>query len=188
MRRCRVLLHVVDCSSIDPVTDYELIESEVRAYDDALSDIPRVVAVTKSDLDEEIARDAAATLEAHVGAPVATISAQEGMGTDALVAQLMALVRDERERAASRPPEVLPVVRPQPEERFTVTRRGPGLLVVEGQRVVTFVEMMDFEQEGARDEVDRRLARWGVARALRREGVAEGDTVRFGEVDIVWRE
>ena len=188
VRRCRVLLHVVDCSSIDPVTDYELIESEVRAYDDALTAIPRVVAVTKADLDAEIARDAAATLEAHVGAPVATISALEGLGTDALVAQLMALVRDERERAASRPPEALPVVRPQPEERFTVARRGPGLFAVEGQRVVTFVEMMDFEQEGARDEVDRRLARWGVARALRREGVAEGDTVRFGEADLTWRE
>ena len=103
VKRCRVLLHVVDCSSIDPVTDYELIESEVRAYDDSLNDIPRVIAVTKSDLDDEIARDAAATLEAHIGAPVATISAQEALGTDALVAQLMALVRDERERAASRP-------------------------------------------------------------------------------------
>ena len=188
VRRCRVLLHVVDCSSIDPVTDYELIESEVRAYDDALSGIPRVIAVTKADLDEEIAQDAAATLAAHVGTPVAVISAVAELGTDALVAQLMALVAAERERAASRPPEVLPVVRPQPEERFTVARRGPGLFVVEGQRVVTFVEMMDFEMEGARDEVERRLQRWGVARALRREGAVEGDTVRFGEVDIAWRE
>ncbi len=188
VRRCRVLLHVVDCSSIDPVTDYELIESEVRAYDDALSAIPRVIAVTKSDLDEEIAQDAAATLEAHVGAPVGVISAVAEQGTDALVAQLMALVATERELAAARRPEVLPVVRPQPEERFTVARRGPGLFVVEGQRVVTFVEMMDLEMDGARDEVERRLQRWGVARALRREGVVEGDTVRFGEVDLAWRE
>ncbi len=188
VRRCRVLLHVVDCSSIDPVTDYELIETEVRTYDNLLADIPRVVAVTKADLDEEIARDAADTLEAHVGAPVAVISAQEGLGAETLVAELMALVKEERERAASKPPEVLPVVRPDPEERFTVARRGPSLFVVEGQRVVTFLEMMDFEQEGARDEVDRRLVRWGVARALRREGVGEGDTVRFGEVDLVWRE
>ena len=188
VRRCRVLLHVVDCSSIDPVTDYELIESEVRTYDDALSGIPRVIAVTKADLDEEIAQDAAATLAAHAGTPVAVISAVAELGTDALVAQLMALVAAERERAASRPPEVLPVVRPQPEERFTVARRGPGLFVVEGQRVVTFVEMMDFEMEGARDEVERRLQRWGVARALRREGAVEGDTVRFGEVDLAWRE
>ena len=188
VRRCRVLLHVVDCSSLDPVTDYELIESEVRAYDDALADIPRVVAVTKADLDDEIARDAAATLEAHIGAPVATISAQEEAGTAALTAQLMALVREERERAAACPPDIVPVVRPQTEERYTVARRGPGLYAVEGQRVVTFVEMMDLEMEGARDEVDRRLTRWGVAQALRRAGVVEGDTVRFGVVDLTWRE
>ena len=189
VRRCRVLLHVVDCSSVDPVTDYELIESELRAYDPALASVTRVLAVTKADLDEETARAAAAPLAAHTGAPVATISAQEGRGTDALVAQLLALVQQLRhERAARLRPEPLPVVRPQPEERVRVARRGPGLFVVEGQRVVTFVEMMDLELEGARDEVERRLARWGVARALRREGVAEGDTVRLGEVDLVWRE
>ncbi len=187
VRRCRVLLHLVDCSSSDPVTDYELIESELRAYDPALSGLARALAVTKADLDEEGALAAATTLAAHTGAPVATISAQEGQGTDALVAQLLALVRDERQRAADRHPEPLPVVRPQPEERFRVARQGPGLFTVEGQRVVTFVEMMDLEMEGARDEVERRLARWGVVRALRREGVAEGDTVRLGEVDLVWR-
>ena len=32
VRRCRILLHLVDSSSPDPVTDYELIEGEVRAY------------------------------------------------------------------------------------------------------------------------------------------------------------
>ena len=188
VRRCRVLLHLVDCSSVDPVTDYELIDSEVRAYDEKLADIPLVVAVTKSDLEEEIALEAALTLEAHVGLPVATISAHEGVGTDGLVAQLMALVSDERALAASRPPEVMPVVRPQPEERFIVTPRGPGLFIIEGQRVVTFVEMMDLEMEGAKDEVYRRLARWGVARELRRKGVSEGDTVRFGSVEIIWQE
>ena len=51
----------------------------VLTYDNLLSDIPRVVAVTKSDLDEEIARDAADTLEAHIGAPVATISARNAI-------------------------------------------------------------------------------------------------------------
>ena len=188
VRRCRVLLHVIDCGSLDPVTDFELIESEVAAYDNALAEIPRVVAVTKADLDAEIAADAAAALEAHTGAPVAAISALARTGTDTLVAELMALVRDERSRAAARSPQALPVIHPPPEERFTVARRGPGLFVTEGRRVVDFVEMMDLGMEGARDEVDRRLTRWGVARALRRAGIAEGDTVRFGEVDIVWRE
>ena len=186
VRRCRVLLHVVDCASPDPVTDYELIESELRAYDPALEGVARVAAVTKSDLGAELAEEAATALAAHTGAPVAVVSALAGDGTEALAARLLALVREERERAAAAP-SPLPVVRPQPEERFRVVRRGPGLFAVEGRRVVTFVEMMDLEQDGARDEVERRLERWGVARALRREGAAEGDTVRFGAVDLDWR-
>ena len=188
VRRCRVLLHIVDCSSVDPVTDYELIESELRAYDPSLDDIARVVAVTKADLDDEIAHDAAATLSAHVQAPVEVVSADAALGTEDLMVKLLGLVERERERASERSEALLPVVRPQPEERFTIARGGPGLFVVEGQRVVTFVEMMDLEMDGARDEIDRRIQRWGLAKALRREGVTAGDTVRFGEVELAWQD
>ena len=186
VRRCRALLHVVDGASPDPVADYELIESELRAYDPALEGVARVAAVTKADLGAERAADAAAALAARTGSPASVVSALVGEGLEALAARLMALVREERERAAAAPVPP-PVVRPPPEERFRVARRGPGLFAVEGRRVVDFVEMMDLEQEGARDEVDRRLERWGVARALRREGAADGDTVRFGAVDLDWR-
>ena len=186
VRRCRALLHVVDGASPDPVADYELIESELRAYDPALEGVARVAAVTKSDLGAERAADAAAALAARTGTSAAVVSALAGEGLRELAARLMALVREERDRAAAAPVPP-PVVRPPPEERFRVARRGPGLFAVEGRRVVDFVEMMDLEQEGARDEVDRRLERWGVARALRREGAADGDTVRFGAVDLDWR-
>jgi hypothetical protein len=51
---------------------------------------------------------------------------------------------------------------------------------------VSFVEMMDTEMTGARDEIDRRLDRWGISRALRREGIQRGDTMVFGEVELKW--
>ena len=57
-----------------------------------------------------------------------------------------------------------------------------------GRRIVSFVEMMDMDMEGARDEVERRLHRWGVSKVLRRKGVKEGDKVRFGEVELVWQD
>jgi Obg family GTPase CgtA-like protein len=49
-----------------------------------------------------------------------------------------------------------------------------------------FVEMMDTEMEGSRAEVDRRLERWGVYKAVRRAGVQPGDTVVFGETELSW--
>lgn len=186
VRRCRVLLHVVDSTSPDPVTDYELIEGEVRAYDPGLSGVARVVVVTKADIDSEQAAKSAATLAAHTHTKVKAISALEGDGVDALRESLMAMVRIEREKAAVEEPGEVPVLRPESQERFTVSRDHTGRFVVEGRRVVQFVEMMDTGMEGARDEVERRLARWGVEKALRRAGVRPGDRVVFGETVLEW--
>jgi GTP-binding protein len=183
IRRCRVLLHLVDCASPDPVADFELIEGEVRAYDPGLDAIPRVVAVTKADLDPDAA--SAATLAAHLGREVRVVSAATGQGTAALMAELMALVKEERARPQPVGDEI-PTLRPESQERFTVTPAGPGRWEVEGRRVVTFVEMMDTDMEGAYDEVLRRLERWGVAKALRRAGAQLGDTVVFGESEVEW--
>ena len=80
----------------------------------------------------------------------------------------------------------MPVLRPVSQERFNIEHPEPGRFVVEGYRPVSFVEMMDTEMPGARDEIERRLDRWGIARALRREGVQPGDTVVFGEVELKW--
>lgn len=186
IRRCRVLLHVVDSSSPDPVTDYELIEGELRAYDPKLDDVARVVAVTKSDLDPEAAEESAKALGAHLGKIVRVISADESLGTDALVRELMALVQTERERLADAPVEELPVLRPESRERFNIEHPEPGRFVIEGYRPVSFVEMMDTEMPGARDEIERRLERWGIARALRRAGIQPGDKMVFGEVELKW--
>jgi GTP-binding protein len=182
VRRCRVLLHLVDCSSPDPVTDFELIEGEVRTYEARLEEVPRVIAVTKADLDAEAARTSAAALATHTGAELMVISANQGIGIDELEARLMELVAAEREREQTERPAEVPVLRPAGEERFVVRAVGERTFEVEGQRVVSFVEMMDTHMEGADEEIARRLERWGVAAELRRKGAKEGDQLRFGEV------
>ena len=188
VRRCRVLLHVVDSASPDPVTDYELIEGEVHAYDATLDDIVRVIAVTKADLDEEAAKVSAVALSAHTGRPVHVISAVTEIGIRPLVKELLDLVLRERAIAAQRPAAEIPVLRPESRERFAVAKEAPGRFRVEGERTVTFVEMMDTGMEGAVDEIIRRLERWGVAKALRRAGIAVGDEIWFGETVINWRD
>ncbi len=184
VRRCRVLLHLVDSMSPDPVTDYELIQTELRAYDPAFESLTEVVAITKADIDEQNAEESAATLAAHLGREAHVISAETGQGIGPLTALLMDLVRDERKRIEEEKKEEMPVLRPGVTERFTITPDGEGRWVVEGRRVVTFVEMMDLEMEGAREEIERRLQRWGVINALRRAGAEPGDTVVFGEVEL----
>jgi GTPase len=49
VERCRVLLHLVDVTSADPVADYRTVRSELSAYGHGLDRKPEVVALTKAD-------------------------------------------------------------------------------------------------------------------------------------------
>ena len=54
IERCRVLLHLVDISGIegrDPIEDFELINKELKLYNEKLAEKPMIVALNKSDLD-----------------------------------------------------------------------------------------------------------------------------------------
>ncbi|PJB68543.1 MAG: hypothetical protein CO095_11070, partial [Armatimonadetes bacterium CG_4_9_14_3_um_filter_58_7] len=158
-RRCRVLLHLIDSTSPDPVTDFELIEGEVRTYDPRLEQVTRVVVATKADIDSVKAEASARALSEHLGKPVRAITVLEEQCIEDLRTELMALVTVERATAVATPPEEVPVLRPGSQERFAVHRGGDGRFVVEGYRVVQFVEMMETDMEGSRAEVDRRLDR-----------------------------
>ncbi|MEX2080008.1 MAG: Obg family GTPase CgtA, partial [Dehalococcoidia bacterium] len=189
IRRCRVLLHLIDSTSPDPVTDYELIETELKAYDAKLDDVARVVAVSKADLDEAAAEASAQVVGRHTGTEVAVVSAEVGTGMESLAGLLMAMVKDAKLLAASEPgEEELVVLRPASAERFSAEQLGPGRFRVEGPGPVTFVEMMNLQEENARFEIFRRMERWGVGKALRRAGAKPGDTLVFGEAELVWGE
>ena len=65
-------------------------------------------------------------------------------------------------------------------------RKGKGKFEVIGAGPVSFVEMMNLEEDDSREEVFRRLERWGVTKELVNNGVDIGDTVRFGESSLIW--
>lgn len=50
VQRCKVLLHVVDGSSEDPVGDFETINRELEEYDPFLAEKPQVVVLNKVDI------------------------------------------------------------------------------------------------------------------------------------------
>jgi GTP-binding protein len=51
VERCRVILHIVDATSLDPVGDYNMVNEEIRKYGgkEGLANMPQVVVVNKLD-------------------------------------------------------------------------------------------------------------------------------------------
>ncbi len=103
--RTRLLLFLLDLSAEDPEHTYEVLRSELRAYDPSLAERPRVVALNKIDLPDARARveTVRAAFEGR-GIPTYPISALTGEGVEELVRVLYRRLQELR--AAEQDPPV----------------------------------------------------------------------------------
>ena len=100
--RCRLLLHLVDGESSDPVADLVAINGELTLYSPALSATPQIVVLTKADL-PHVAANAGRTLAALKAAAgharVILISSADGNNLRALLGRTSALLGQIEHRA-----------------------------------------------------------------------------------------
>lgn len=197
IQRTRLLIHMLDGASPerDPWTDFQAINRELREYDERLASRPQIVVLNKMDLPE--AQEKWPTLKEKAeaaGYPVFAISAAAQQGTRELMQyashRLHELEQEEAERNAPQSSVADmegPVLRPQPEDAFTVTKER-GVYVVRGKRVERAVGMTPLDNEESMDRLQTTLERMGVTKALEDAGVKVGDTVRFGKVELLWGE
>jgi len=196
IERTRLLIHMLDGASLerDPWQDFQTINQELREYDERLATRPQIVVLNKMDLPEAQERWPALKAKAEAaGYPVFAISAAAHQGTEELmqytVRRLHEIRQEEAERAASEINTDMtgPVLRPLPDDAFTVTKEK-GVYVVRGKRVGRLVSMTDLENEEGMDRLQVTMAKMGVTKALEEAGVKVGDVVRFGKVELYWGE
>jgi len=188
VERTRVLVHVVDGSDRDPEWAYGVIREELEAHDPALLEKPMLVAFNK--IDQPAARTAWPAFQAarrRDDVACLAISAATGQGIPELRGRLAELLPDATE--LGRPVEPAGVVVHRLEalgDGFTVEREPDGAFRVRGRRVERIAAQTDFEVDESAERFQRDLARLGVDAELRRGGVAPGDTVRIGAVELEW--
>lgn len=198
IERCAVVVHVLDCATLepgrDPLTDLDVIEAELAAYAEdlevaaggvPLARRPRVVVLNKIDVPEarELAELVRPELEAR-GLPVLEVSTASHEGLRALTFALAERVETAR-REAPAPEPTRVVLRPRAvdESGFTVTRREAGGQVwfaVRGEKPERWVRQTDFSNDEAVGYLADRLARLGVEDKLYEAGAVAGDEVRIG--------
>ncbi|MEV3905014.1 GTPase ObgE [Mycobacterium sp. NPDC050551] len=202
IERCAVLVHVVDCATLepgrDPVSDIEALEAELAAYtptlqgDTALGDLaerPRAVVLNKIDVPDarELADFVRDEVVRRFGWPVFEISTVSRDGLRPLTFALWELVSAYRQ---AQPPVVprRPVIRPVPvnDSGFTVESDGRGGFVVRGARPERWIGQTDFENAEAVGYLGDRLNRLGVEDELIKLGAKPGCAVTIGDVTFDW--
>ncbi|MFL6178884.1 MAG: GTPase ObgE [Actinomycetes bacterium] len=185
IERCAVLVHVVDCATLepnrDPASDLEVLESELAEYG-GLADRPRVIVLNKVDVPEarDLAEMVRPELEAR-GWPVFTVSAVSHEGLRTLCFALAEIVA--AYRAALPEPEATRIVlRPKAvdEAGFTVTVEEERFRV-RGTKPERWVRQTDFSNDEAVGYLADRLARIGVEEKLIEEGAEPGAEVVIGD-------
>ncbi|MCU1472034.1 GTPase ObgE [Amnibacterium sp.] len=199
IERCSVLVHVLDCATVDPgrdpLTDLDVIRAELGAYpvpagQTPLLDRPQLVALNKIDAPDarELAEMVRPDLEAR-GFRVFAVSAASHEGLQSLSFALAQLVEQDRaDRAAQAKPARI-VLRPTPidEQGFVVKVEGGTEPVyrVLGTKPQRWVAQTDFTNDEAVGYLADRLAKIGVEDALFEAGAVPGSTVVIGPGDGV---
>jgi GTP-binding protein len=197
IERCAVLLHVLDCATLDPgrdpLSDLDALESELARYVSTsaasfgdMLDKPRLVVLNKVDVPE--ARELAALVRPDIearGLPVYEISAATHEGLRELNFALAdAVIADRASRPAPAPARI--VINPSAvnEAGFTVTRdpEDDEAFIVRGIKPERWIVQTDFENDEAVGYLADRLARLGVEAALAKNGAVPGSAVTIGGV------
>jgi GTP-binding protein len=203
IERCAVLVHVIDCATMepgrDPISDIDVLEAELAAYqptlqgDSTLGDLadrPRAVVLNKIDVPE--ARELAEFVRPEIaarGLPVFEVSTVTREGLRELTFAMWDLVAAYR---AAQPTVVArrPVIRPVPVDAsgFTVAAdpAHAGGFIVRGNRPERWVAQTDFTNDEAVGYLGDRLARLGVEDELLKRGATPGCAVTIGDMTFDW--
>jgi GTP-binding protein len=186
VERTRLLIHLLNGASPDPLGDFEAINQELTLFKPGLAAKPQIVVLNKLDLPE--ARTQWPQIEAAMqakGLPVMAISAATGENVRPLlyrVQQMLAELPPEEE-----PLEEVVEISPGPDRKaFTVLHPAAHEWLVTGIEIERAAAMTNWGYYEATLRFQRILQALGITETLRTRGVEEGDTVRIGAVELVW--
>ncbi|WP_407416779.1 GTPase ObgE [Paratractidigestivibacter faecalis] len=189
IERTALIMHVIDVTGgyegRDVIEDYVTINAELAAYASELAVRPQVVVANKCDLpgcEEAVERlRAAAQADGH---EFFAVSAATGLGLDALVNRVAAMVADlRREVAAAEPERDLTETwerdRQRRDKRMVIRREERHVWRVSGAAIERMVVQTDWENDEAVAFLQHRFDRCGLDLQLAKAGAVNGDEIRI---------
>jgi GTP-binding protein len=188
VQRTRVLVHLLDGLSDDPVADYSQINSELSLFDPNLARKPQIVALNK--IDQPDVQERLADIQKKfkgLQVELVTISALARTNTRELLVKSYQTLQ---EAPLPEPIEqALPVYKTKEDPReFTITREGGHEWRISGTAIERAASMTYWQHDGSVRRFQKIIETLGVDEALRNAGIQEGDTVAIGEFELEWQE
>jgi GTP-binding protein len=186
IQRTKVLIHIIDGLSEDPIADFTQINSEMALFDPMLKQKSQLVVFNKMDIPEvqEKWPEMKKTLESKGYQPMA-ISAMIRQDLQPVLWKALELVQTAPEPEVS---EKIPVYRPEEDpEDFHIEVEEGGFRVI-GKAIERAAKMTYWEHEGSLRRFQRLMETLGVEDALRDMGIEEGQSVFIDDYELEWQD
>jgi GTP-binding protein len=191
VQRCKVLLHVVDGTSEDPIGDFKTINKELKDYDSFLAEKPQVVVLNKIDVSEvqEIEDELLEELRKAAGhSRVLSISAATTANVKELMGRLKKFVESQPESELPPIPEINLALAgldfDSDDYEIINDPSYPGQWRITGEYIENVAKMTHWEYPEAVARFGRQLNALGIAKELESRGARDGDLVMVGAYDF----
>jgi GTP-binding protein len=187
VERSRLLIHLLNGASPDPLLEFEQINQELVQFSDRLAQKPQIVVLNKIDLPEaQVHWPAVQARATELELPVYQISAVTQEGVQALIAGIFSYLDDLPEEQLFE--EEVPVFTlDQDKDYYEIEElaNNAGWRIT-GPRISELAVQTYWDVDQAVMRVHQILERMGVNEALRKAGVEQGDTVFFDDIELQW--
>ncbi len=187
IERCRVLVHVLDMGHDDPCEDFRIIQNELSEYQLRLMERPMLVVANKMDMDGAEAK-VAQFKEEFPDYPVFEAITLINEGLQPLlyaIADILETIDKETFVVESTPEEEVVLFKYEPESSdFELENLEPGVWQFSSLKVSQQMARYSVETDYDVMRLSQLFRRMGVDEFLREQGVEDGDTVIFDNIQF----
>ncbi len=187
IERTRVFIHVVDGSGQegdDPIENIEIINNELKEYDESLLERPQVIVVNKMDIQESQENfEKIKDKYEPMGYKVFGCSAVMNDGLQDVLGEVADILKNYPDNITFEADFEEYIEEETIEEPFTLEVEG-DTYILEGEGISKMLGRTNMETEKGYAFFQKYMRDRGIIDALERAGIEEGDTVRMDDLEF----
>lgn len=190
IERTRVIAHILDMSAFegrDPFEDYEIINNELKEFNENIMKKPMIIIANKMDM--ESAKENLKEFKKKVKLPIFEISAITKTGLNEVINELANML-DKIEKQPLYEDEKFEshiLYKFKEEEPFKINKNNNEWNIT-GKEIEKLVKMTRFQTDESIIRFTTKLRKYGIDEKLRELGAVEGETVRILDFEFEYKE
>ncbi len=187
IQRTRVLIHMIDGLSEDPLADFSQINTELSLFDPKLGSKPQIVVLNK--IDQPNVQERLKEIQANFKKKKIELITASAMARTNTRDILIAAFKKLEETPIPEMEETLPIYKPDVDpNQFEIKREDGAEWRITGVAIERAAKMTYWEHDGSVRRFQKMMTKLGVDEALRKAGIQEGHTVFVGNFELEWQD